>query len=108
MSASADTPYEPNFLLRHREQLMKVDKPVFDWAALVPKFVHPHRVAIIEALLYVGRPMSATDLSKSFGAAGNGLSYVAYHVTSLAKIGAIRQVSERQGRGAGEKFYFFS
>jgi DNA-binding transcriptional ArsR family regulator len=85
----------------------KANELVFDWAALVPLVVHPLKVAIVEAMLCLGQPLSATDISKSFGAAGNGLSYVSYHVTSLAKAGVIRKVSERQGRGAREKFYFF-
>ncbi len=79
----------------------------FDWAALVPQVLHPHKVAIIEALLEIGKPMSASDLSRCFGAAGKGLSQIAYHVSSLADAGVIEKVSERQVRGTKEKFYFF-
>lgn len=80
----------------------------FDWAALVPHVLHPDKVSIIEALLYIGVPLSATDLTKCFGGAGSGLSHVSYHVRSLAAVGVLTKVSERQARGAKETFYFFS
>lgn len=79
----------------------------FDWAALL-RLVHPLKVAIVEALLFSGRPLSASDLSKCFGGAAGGLSHISYHVGSLAKAGVIEQVSERQVRGAVEKFYSLS
>lgn len=39
---------------------MEGNEPLpFDWAALVPLVVHPMRVTIIEALCWVGEPLSA-------------------------------------------------
>jgi hypothetical protein len=78
----------------------------FDWAAIVP-LVHPLKVAIIEAMHHIGRPMSASDLHHSLGREGEGLSCLSYHVRTLAEPGVIVKVSERQGRGTKEKFYFF-
>jgi hypothetical protein len=96
LTSSDNTPSEPT----------KANELVFDWTSLLP-LVHPLKVAIVEALLYLGQPLSATDISKSFGTARDGLSYVSYHVTSLAKAGVLTKVSDRQVRGARETFYFF-
>jgi DNA-binding transcriptional ArsR family regulator len=78
----------------------------FDWAAILP-LVHPLKVAIIEAMHHIGLPMSASDLHHSLGRDGEGLSYLSYHVRTLAEAGVIVKVSESRGRGAKEKFYFF-
>jgi DNA-binding transcriptional ArsR family regulator len=78
----------------------------FDWGALVTCLVHPMRVAIVEALVHIGEPLSATDLRKVFGD-DLDLSFISYHVVQLAKMGAIVKVRERPVRGSLEKFYFF-
>jgi hypothetical protein len=79
----------------------------FDWEALVPRVLHPVKVSIVEALLWLGRPLSATDLTKLIGDQEFGLSHIAYHATKLGEIGALKVVRRRQVRGATEKFYFF-
>jgi len=85
---------------------MKGSEPLsFDWDALVPFLVHPLKVRIVEALLWVGEPLSATDLTKLIGDEQFGLSHVSYHVVSEA--GALEVVRKRQVRGSTEKFYFF-
>lgn len=79
----------------------------FEWDALVPLLIHPTRVAIIEAIRWVGEPLSATDLKKLFGDDEIGLSDISYHLVRLAKVNAVVKVRERQVRGSLEKFYFF-
>jgi hypothetical protein len=79
----------------------------FDWEALVPLVVPPLRVAIIEALLWIGEPLSATDLKKIFSKNDWSLSIIAYHVRKLAEVGVLTKARERQVRGSVEKFYFF-
>lgn len=83
------------------------DGSTFDWAALVPRLVHPLKVEIIEALLWIDQPLSSADLVKVFEARRGSLSVIAYHVKGLAKVGAIEVVRRRQVRGAEEKFYAF-
>lgn len=78
----------------------------FDWGALVPFLVHPMRVSIIEALWWVGQPLSATDIRKLFDREFD-LSFVSYHVVRLARTGAITLVKTQPVRGSLEKFYFF-
>ncbi len=79
----------------------------FDWGALVPIVVHPMRVAIIEALCWIGEPLSAIDFKKMFGDEAFGTSYISYHVGELGKAGVLVQVETRQVRGALKKSYFF-
>lgn len=39
----------------------------FDWDALVPRIIHLVKVAVVEALLYIGQPLSKTDITKLLG-----------------------------------------
>lgn len=80
----------------------------FDWGSLVPHLVHPAKVAIIEALLWVREPLSPSDLVKLFDDGKDYyLSIVAYHVRGLVKAGALEVRRTRQVRGAQETYYFF-
>ncbi|MEX2107173.1 MAG: helix-turn-helix domain-containing protein [Solirubrobacterales bacterium] len=85
---------------------MEGDEPSFDWDELVPRIVHPLKVAIIEALLWIDTPLSASELDKVLGGRF-GISLVSYHVTKLAEAEAITKVGERPVRGALQTFYFF-
>ncbi|HET6997662.1 MAG TPA: helix-turn-helix domain-containing protein [Solirubrobacterales bacterium] len=89
------------------ETTVEGDEPCFDWAALVPLTVHPMRVAIIEALWWIGEPLSAKDLREVFADEKLGTSYISYHVAELAKAGALVKVGEEPKRGAVKKLYFF-
>ncbi len=80
----------------------------FDWLDLLSHYVHPLKVAILEALLWIEQPLSANDITLLFGSRSYPLGVVAYHVSDLAKRGVIDQVAERQARGARECFYFFT
>jgi hypothetical protein len=112
--------HEPNFLQRHPHELppgsaepggiatMERGKPSFGWDGLVPRVVHPLRVAIVEALWWVDLPLSATDFTKLIDDEEFGLSCIAYHVKRLAETGVIRVVRRRPVRGSVEKFYSFT
>jgi hypothetical protein len=83
------------------------DGPAFDWAALVPLVVHPAQVAIVEALLWIGHPLSATELCDLFDEPEcYYLSIVSYHLGKLANYGALRETGSRPVRGATETYYF--
>jgi DNA-binding transcriptional ArsR family regulator len=87
---------------------MKGGELSFDWDALVPRVLHPLKVAIVEALGWVGKPLSATDLTKLLDDDDFGLSHVSYHLLKLAEAGVIEVVRRRKVRGSVEKFYFFA
>jgi hypothetical protein len=88
-------------------QLADNGSATFDWEALVPLVAHPTKVAVIEAMTYIGRPLSASMLREVFNWEWT-LSRVSYHVTTLAKFGVLIKVGERPVRGAMERFYFFT
>jgi len=74
--------------------------------------VHPLKVAIVEALLWIGEPLSAVQLGKVFRGVGDGFreSNVRYHVRHLAEVGVLEATATRasnEGRTSREKFFFF-
>jgi predicted ArsR family transcriptional regulator len=75
------------------------------WEALVPVALAETRVAILEALEWIGRPLSATDLSKAFGDPAIACSHTYYHLTALAKAGVVEVKRSRKVRGSTEWFY---
>lgn len=83
------------------------DEP-FRWETLVPHIIHPTKVMIIEALLWIDQLLSPTDLKKIINDPAINLSHISYHVRKLAEAGAIKPVSTRLVRGATETFYFFT
>jgi Helix-turn-helix domain len=85
---------------------MREGDEAFDWSVLVPRVVHPLKVAIVEGLLWVKEPLSATDFEKVLDGKFS-LSLISYHLLTLQEAGALEVVRRRQVRGAVEKFYFF-
>lgn len=80
------------------------DGQSFEWDALVPRVVHPLKVAIVEALLWIGEPLSAKELDRVFDEEW-GLSLVAYHLRKLAALGVVEPVRRQAVRGALQTFY---
>ncbi len=75
------------------------------WAALAARLLHPSQLQIIEAIRWIDRPLSVSELVQIFQREQR-LSTVAYHVQYLAGIGALELVGHRQpARGAVEKLY---
>jgi hypothetical protein len=82
------------------------DERPFNWEALVPAFVHPTKIAILEAMVWIDEPLSATDLAGVFGEhEGIYVGTLSYHLVKLRKVGIICHVHSRAVRGATEKFY---
>lgn len=69
------------------------------------RLLHPIQVQILEAMLWIDEPMSASALAKVFG--GNiRPSTVAYHMLRLKSLRALRKVGKREPlRGSPEKLY---
>lgn len=83
------------------------ERPAFDWESLVPVFIHPLKVAVVEALDWIEQPLSPNELALMFDSKEWSLGIVAYHVSTLAKVGVIEVIGERQARGARESYYYF-
>jgi hypothetical protein len=64
------------------------DAESVDWAMLDPRLIHPTKVLIVEAMLWIGRPLSAAELEEIFDGA-LGASTIDYHLRSLAILDAL-------------------
>jgi hypothetical protein len=75
-----------------------------DWEGLVTRLLHETQLHIIEAMRWIDRPISPSQLVHVF----DGSTYlpsIAYHVRHLRKLGVIRESWSRPVRGATERFY---
>lgn len=78
-----------------------------DWGALLSRSIHPTRLWIIEAMRIIDRPLSASELEDVFERR-QSTSAISYHMTTLAKIGIVKQVEMQQVRGAWKRLYVFT
>jgi DNA-binding transcriptional ArsR family regulator len=76
----------------------------FSWEELVPLLIHPLRVAIIEALRRVGKPLSTADLNEVFDD-DYALSVIAYHLGTLVEVDAIEVISRPEAAGSAKRLY---
>jgi hypothetical protein len=76
----------------------------FNWDALIPMSVHPVKVAIIEAMQWIGVPLSPKELERVFDEVV-GVSLVSYHMRTLADVGVVERVRQQAVRGAVQSFY---
>lgn len=79
-------------------------QPGFPWPALIELHVHPVKVGVIEALRWVGGPVSAKELWR-LGVGEPDYGIVAYHVKALADHSFLEHVAASPARGSAEKFY---
>jgi hypothetical protein len=74
------------------------------WEALAVRLLHPIQLQIIEAMRWIGQPLSASELVQIFSGEYS-LATVAYHVRRLVALGALKLALQRPVRGTVEKFY---
>jgi hypothetical protein len=79
----------------------------FNWGALVSRLVHPSKVAIIEAMDWLGVPLSPRELDLMLDEQV-GVSNVSYHMKTLAEAGAMEVVRRQAVRGTTQTFYALS
>lgn len=79
----------------------------FIYRSLVPRLVHPTKLAIIEALIEAGQPLSVDDLVSRLPAVDGNKELIRYHASSMVKAGAL-EVASIQIKAAAEVpcFYF--
>lgn len=76
----------------------------FCWGKLVTTFLHPMKVAIVEALLWIDEPLSPKCIDHLSGGM-HGVSLTAYHMRSLADAGVVIRVDQKARRGALQSYY---
>lgn len=79
----------------------------FIWTSLVPRLVHPTKLAIIKALIEAKRPLSVDDLLPLLPAVDDNAELIRYHADSMVEVGAL-EVASTQVKAASEIpcFYF--
>jgi DNA-binding transcriptional ArsR family regulator len=82
------------------------DLPEVDLAAVFGPLVHPTKIQIIEAMRWIGRPLSASELVHVFDEK-TGLASVSYHLTALRKLHVMDRVGKERVRGAWKTHHFF-
>jgi DNA-binding transcriptional ArsR family regulator len=76
-----------------------------DWSLLASLFIHSTKISIIEAMHWIGQPVSASDLEKVFGGTVV-VSSLSYHLKSLADSGIVTALEKRKGRAGPAKTPF--
>lgn len=80
------------------------------WESLVPRLIHPTKLAIVEALRSIGCPLSVDDLLMVLGPdEGRSREHVGYYLKSMVRSGVIEvaEVRPRPSEGRDEFFVFF-
>lgn len=79
----------------------------FRWDVLVSRLLHPIQASMIEALLWIGLPLSPSDLSHMYDGEFSN-SHTGYHVQVLAKLEIVELVDTEQVRGVTRHLYALS
>ncbi len=76
-----------------------------DWDGLLCRILHPTQFQIIEAMHWIDRPVSASQLVKVFDCDPKELSSLSYHLRRLRTLKIVRLSSIRKVRVAKERLY---
>jgi hypothetical protein len=76
-----------------------------DWGGLLAAVLHQTQFQIIEAMGWIGEPISASQLVEVFERDREDLSMVSYHLRRLHGLGVARLCEVRKVRGAKERLY---
>jgi hypothetical protein len=85
-------PAKPPLSRRHDDH--EGSERQLQWSLLVPLIVNPIKVTVIEAMHYLGQPVSATDLHKSFGKFS--VAHLSYYMRTLAKAGVVERCGSKR------------
>src|SRR4029077_1323451 len=76
----------------------------FKWGWLGPQIMQPIQVGMIEALLWIDRPIAPSDLARMCNGE-HSASLIAYHANALAEFGVLRLADTEPVRGATRHLY---
>lgn len=79
-----------------------------DWGGLLASLLHPTQFQIIEAMHWINRPVSASQLVHVFDRDPKDLSALSYHLRRLSNLRIAKLSSIRQVRGAKERLYILA
>ncbi|HMI82264.1 MAG TPA: helix-turn-helix domain-containing protein [Solirubrobacterales bacterium] len=70
------------------------------WSSLVPHLIHPVKLVILEALLYMEQELAASQISSLVGEHEYSTAVISYHLKVMAKAGVIELVESKKVRGS--------
>jgi hypothetical protein len=76
-----------------------------DWDRLLVSLLHPTQFQIIEAMHWIGQPISASQLVHVLDRDRHDVSALSYHLRRLGELKVAELVSVRSLRGAKERLY---
>jgi DNA-binding transcriptional ArsR family regulator len=76
-----------------------------DWDGLLASLLHPTQFQMIEAMHWIGQPVSASQLLHILDHGRKDLSAFSYHLRRLSELKIVRLVSVKRVRGAKERLY---
>jgi len=71
----------------------------FSWDEIEPRAIHPVQVQMIEALLYIGRPLTVADFFRLFDGKPSTMALL-HHVERLIRVGVLAVDGWERIRGA--------
>jgi hypothetical protein len=77
---------------------------LFRWDMLVSRVLHPIQLSMIEALIWIGLPLSPSDLSQMYSGEYSN-SHTGYHVKVLAAHGIVMLADTEPVRGVTRHLY---
>jgi hypothetical protein len=97
---------QPLLRLPTRPEIEDRELAPFDWPCLVDRYVHEFKVAIAEALDWIGQPLSAKELWYVLDLTTQSeYQTLAYHARTLERMGLTVEFAFREVRGATEVYY---
>ncbi len=69
--------------------------------------VHPTKVQIVEAMWWIDRPLSASEIRQVFDCE-HSVSALSYHFKTLVELGVLTRKEKVKVRGAWKRLYVFS
>lgn len=77
------------------------------WTSLVPRLVHPTKLAIVEALVEVGTPQSVDDLSPKLLEVDRNPGAIRYHARYMVEAGTLELTSTQIKDGEEAPLLYF-
>jgi len=97
----------PNIMPKPGQPSRRAAEVAHVWEGLVPRLLHPIKLVVVEALLWVGEPMSATGLAAMLEEPAYYGGVISYHLRVMVEGGVLVRTGERSVRGAEELFFYF-
>ena len=107
MATSRTTTVAPDHspLPKERPPIRNRSVPPVDWSLLIEQFVHEIKIGVLEALSWIGQPLSINELWRILGKRGYSYGLVSHHVRALATRGLIEPTDYRDAGSTREAFY---